>query len=86
MEDLEERFQSAAEQVQKLPRRPDNETLLSLYALYKQATVGDITGKRPGFTDPAGRMKYDAWAKRKGLSKESAMGEYIDLVDKLVSQ
>lgn len=86
MDELEGKFQMAAEQVQKLPRRPDNYTLLQLYALYKQATSGDVSGKRPGFTDPPGRLKYDSWAKRKGLSKNSAMQEYIDLVDKLLKQ
>jgi acyl-CoA-binding protein len=86
MDELEMRFQAAAEQVQKLPRRPDNDTLLQLYALYKQATSGDVSGKRPGFTDPAGRLKYDSWGKRKGLSRDSAMQQYIDLVDKLLKQ
>jgi diazepam-binding inhibitor (GABA receptor modulating acyl-CoA-binding protein) len=86
MNELEIRFQMAAEQVQKLPQRPDNDTLLNLYALYKQATSGDVSGKRPGFTNPAGRLKYDSWARRKGLSKDIAMQEYVDLVDKLLKQ
>jgi acyl-CoA-binding protein len=76
-------FESAAQNVQALPERPDNDTLLRLYALYKQATVGDVYGKRPGFTDIKGRAKYDAWGKLKGTSKEDAMQAYINLVAKL---
>jgi diazepam-binding inhibitor (GABA receptor modulating acyl-CoA-binding protein) len=53
----------------KLPEKPDNMTLLKIYALYKQATEGDVEGKRPGFTDMVGRAKYDAWAALKGKSK-----------------
>ncbi len=83
MSDLISQFESAAQAVQLLPRKPDNETLLKLYALYKQSTVGDASGKRPGFTDPVGRAKYDAWEKFKGKSKEQAMQQYIDLVNTL---
>jgi acyl-CoA-binding protein len=83
MPDLTTQFEVAAAAVQQLPRRPDDQTLLKLYSLYKQATMGDVTGSRPGFTDLVGRMKYDAWAKLKGKSKEAAMQEYIDLVAKL---
>lgn len=83
MSDLISQFESAAQAVQLLPRKPDNETLLELYALYKQSTVGDASGKRPGFTDPVGRAKYDAWEKFKGKSKEQAMHQYIDLVNTL---
>lgn len=83
MSDLKTQFEKAAQEAQKLPKKPDNETLLRLYALYKQATVGDVSGKRPGFMDMVGQAKYDAWTKVKGSSKESAMQEYIDLVDKL---
>jgi len=83
MSDLISQFESAAQAVQHLPRKPDNETLLKLYALYKQSTVGDASGKRPGFTDPVGRAKYDAWEKFKGKSKEQAMHQYIDLVNTL---
>ena len=70
--DLKTLFETAAQESQKLPNRPDNATLLALYAHYKQATVGDVTGSRPAF-DPVGRAKYDAWAKLKGGSKEAAM-------------
>ena len=84
MPDLKYQFDTAAKAVQSLPRKPDNETLLKLYALYKQATVGDASGKRPGFTDPVGRAKYDAWEKLKGKSKEQAMQQYIELTNTLL--
>ena len=83
MTDLQAQFEAAATAAQTLPSRPDNETLLKLYALYKQATVGDVQGKRPGFTNPVGRAKYDAWKKEAGMSVEDAMQEYIDLVNHL---
>lgn len=59
-----------------------NDTLLELYALYKQATTGDVAGSRPGMMDLKGRAKYDAWSKRKGMTKDAAMQAYIDLVGK----
>ena len=65
MDDLKTRFEAAAQEAQHLPKKPDNDTLLKLYALYKQATLGDATGKRPGFTDMVGRAKYDAWVTEK---------------------
>jgi diazepam-binding inhibitor (GABA receptor modulating acyl-CoA-binding protein) len=83
MAGLKTKFETAAEDVQKLSKRPDNDTLLKLYALYKQGAAGDITGKRPGFTDFKGRAKYDAWAKLKGTSGKEAMESYIKLVDSL---
>ncbi|OAN44183.1 acyl-CoA-binding protein [Chloroflexus islandicus] len=83
MSDLRAAFERAAKEVQELPRRPDNETLLQLYALYKQATVGDVQGSRPGVLDMTGRLKYDAWAKLKGLSATDAMNRYIELVERL---
>ncbi|NOX62736.1 MAG: acyl-CoA-binding protein [Chloroflexi bacterium] len=83
MPDLQTQFEQAAKTAQRLSKRPDNNTLLQLYALYKQATAGDVSGKRPGFTDFVGRAKYDAWAKMKGVSKETAMQQYIELVNKL---
>lgn len=86
MTDLESRFETAAQEVQSLARRPDNETLLKLYALYKQATAGDASGRRPGFTDIAGRAKFDAWQRNKGMSKETAMQSYIALVDGLLGR
>ncbi len=83
MSDLETRFETATQEAKQLPSRPDNDTLLKLYALYKQANEGDVSGKRPGFMNPVGRAKYDAWAKLKGTSKEEAKASYIDLVESL---
>lgn len=80
-DDLQTRFETAAADAQKLAKRPDDQTLLKLYALYKQATAGDVQGKRPGFTDMSGRFKYDAWAKLKGMAQEDAMQAYIDMVE-----
>jgi diazepam-binding inhibitor (GABA receptor modulating acyl-CoA-binding protein) len=78
-----EEFEDAAARVQKLPKRPDNDTLLELYGLYKQASDGDATGKRPGLLDVKGRAKFDAWASRKGMSADKARAEYVALVARL---
>ena len=83
MSDLATRFQIAQDDSKKLAKRPDNDTLLKLYAYFKQGANGDVEGKRPGFTDLVGRAKYDAWAKLKGTAKEEAMQQYIDLVESL---
>ncbi len=83
MPDLENQFKQAADQVQQLKDRPGDATLLKLYALYKQATAGDVSGERPGLSNFVGRAKYDSWAKVKGLSKSDAMQQYIALVEKL---
>jgi acyl-CoA-binding protein len=83
MSELDDRFTAAADTSKTLPARPDNDTLLQMYALYKQATVGDVEGKRPGFTDPVGKAKYDAWDKIKGMSAEDAKVAYADLVESL---
>jgi len=83
MSDLQAQFDQAAVDVKQLPKKPDNNTLLKLYSLYKQATVGDVTGGRPGGFDLEGKLKYDAWAKQKGKTKETAMQEYIALVESL---
>ena len=83
MSDLRTQFETAAKEAQSLPKRPDNDTLLKLYALYKQATAGDVAGGRPGFTDFVGRAKYDAWAALKGSAKEQAMRDYVALVESL---
>lgn len=83
--DLDARFAAAADASKTLPERPDNATLLSLYALYKQATTGDATGKRPGFTDPVGRAKFDAWQKLAGTSQDSAKLQYAELVEGLLA-
>ena len=76
-------FEAAVADSKKLPEKPDNMTLLQIYSLYKQATEGDVEGKRPGFTDMVGRAKYDAWAEHKGKAKEAAMQEYVDLIESL---
>lgn len=78
-----EEFQAAAERVKTLPSKPSNETLLKLYALYKQASSGDVTGKRPGAFSLKERAKYDAWAGLKGRSQDQARADYVALVDDL---
>lgn len=83
MSDLLTQFKQAEADVKKLSKRPSNDTLLELYGLYKQATVGDVTGSRPGMLDMVGRAKYDAWAKLKKTGKEDAMKRYIALVGTL---
>lgn len=81
--ELDARFAAAAEASKTLPARPDNDTLLKLYSLYKQATVGDVEGSRPGFMDPVGRAKYDAWEKLEGMSIDDAKAKYSELVESL---
>jgi len=83
MADLKAEFEEAVANSKKLSERPDNATLLKIYALYKQATVGDITEKKPGFSDMVGRAKWDAWNGVKGTSSEDAMRQYVDLVNSL---
>ena len=83
MSKLKKSFEKAAADAQKLTERPGNDDLLKLYAFYKQATEGDVQGKRPGMMDLKGRAKYDAWARIEGMSADDAMQGYIDLVDSL---
>ncbi len=83
MADLKEQFETAAKQALQLPSRPDNQTMLQLYSLYKQATAGDCTGKRPGMLAMVERAKFDAWDALSGMSKEKAMQDYIALVERL---
>lgn len=83
MADLKKTFEAAVANSKNLSERPDNSTLLKIYALYKQATVGDNTEKKPGFTDMVGRAKWDAWDKLKGTDVKAAMQQYIDLVESL---
>jgi acyl-CoA-binding protein len=83
MADLKAAFEAAVAASKSLPEKPDNATLLKLYSLYKQATEGDVQGKRPGFTDMVGRAKYDAWAAVQGKSGDAARQDYIDLVESL---
>lgn len=84
MSDLQARFEQAARDVQTLPERPDNDTLLRLYALYKQGTEGDVSGPKPGFFDFVGTAKYEAWGKLKGMPQDEAKKKYIELVKKLL--
>jgi diazepam-binding inhibitor (GABA receptor modulator, acyl-CoA-binding protein) len=77
------KFDQAVADSKNLSERPDNQTLLKLYALYKQATSGDADGKRPGFTDMVGRAKWDAWNELKGTAKDAASQQYIDLIEEL---
>lgn len=76
-------FQAAVDAVSALTDDPGNDTKLRLYALYKQATEGDVTGSRPGFTNFVGRAKYDAWAQLRGLDADAASDEYVELVNSL---
>ena len=82
-DDLKTKFQVAATAAKQTKKRPDNATLLKLYAYYKQATEGDARGDRPGGFDFVGGAKYDAWSKLKGMSADDAMTHYIKQVDRL---
>ena len=81
MSDLAQRFAEAQARIKPVTGL-GNDVMLDLYALYKQATAGDATGDRPGMLDVRGRAKYDAWARRKGTSRDAAMEAYIALVGK----
>ncbi|HXU72443.1 MAG TPA: acyl-CoA-binding protein [Polyangia bacterium] len=81
---LAEKFADAQVRIKTLTHAPPTDQLLALYALYKQGSVGDVDGKRPGMLDIKGRAKYDAWAGKKGLSRDEAMTAYVALVDRLV--
>ncbi|MEJ2534158.1 MAG: acyl-CoA-binding protein [Gammaproteobacteria bacterium] len=83
MTTTEDQFQAAAEAATRLPSKPDNDTLLRLYALYKQATEGDVSGERPGFFDFVGAAKYEAWEKLEGTPQETAREQYVSLVREL---
>ena len=83
---LSDDFATAQAQIKTLTVRPSNDTLLELYALFKQATEGDCTGKRPGMLDLKGRAKFDAWAGRKGTAREAAMTAYVALVKRLTGR
>ena len=84
MADLKAQFEQAQTDVKTLTKRPGNEDMLTLYATFTQATQGDVSGSRPGMLDMVGRAKYDAWAKLKGESKDSAMKKYVDKVGALL--
>ena len=83
MADLKSKFEQAVKDSKGLPEKPDNMTLLKIYALYKQASEGDVQGKRPGMTDFVGRAKFDAWTAQQGKAKDAAMQQYIDLIESL---
>ncbi len=83
MADLKKKFEAAAKDAQKLPSRPADDDMLRLYSLFKQASVGDVTGERPGAFDFVNRAKYDAWARLKGTDTDKAMKSYVDLVERL---
>jgi acyl-CoA-binding protein len=83
MADLKKQFEAAVANSKNLSERPDNTTMLKIYALYKQASVGDNTEKKPGFTDLVGRAKWDAWNGVKGVSSKDAMQQYVDLIESL---
>ena len=83
MADLKKQFEAAAANSKSLTERPDNSTMLKIYALYKQGSIGDNTDKKPGFTDMVGRAKWDAWNGLKGTANTDAMQQYIDLIKTL---
>ena len=85
MPDLKTQFEQAKEAVMALAERPDNDTLLRLYALYKQGSEGDASGPRPGFFDFVGNAKFEAWEKLKGTRQDEAMKKYVELVKKLTA-
>jgi len=76
-------FEKAAASVKSLPKQPDDQTMLRLYALYKQGTQGDVSGSKPGLFDFVGAAKYEAWEKLRGLRPEDARRQYVDLVRQL---
>ncbi len=84
MSDLKQQFEQAQKDVNTLPKKPANDDLLALYSHFKQATAGDVSGKRPGMLDVAGRAKFDAWDKLKGMDSATAMQKYIDKVSALL--
>lgn len=83
---LKEAFEKAQQDVLALPERPPPAALLELYALYKQATVGDVSGKRPGLIDVKGRAKHDAWGGKHGMTQDAAMAAYVSQVDLLLGR
>jgi len=83
MADIKKKFETASQDVKKLTKRPDDEDMLRLYALYKQGSDGDVSGERPGALAFVDRAKYDAWAKLKGTEATKAQESYIKLVERL---
>lgn len=85
MSDLQRAFEQAAEDIKRLGTRPDNDTLLKLYALFKQGSEGDVQGPQPGFFDFVGTAKYEAWAQLRGIERDEARRRYIALVERLLA-
>lgn len=85
MSDLKQQFDEAVNYVQTAEGdfQPSNDLKLQFYGLYKQATEGDVKGKKPGMLDQVGRAKYSAWEKLKGTGSEDAMQQYMDLLESL---
>jgi diazepam-binding inhibitor (GABA receptor modulating acyl-CoA-binding protein) len=83
---IDDDFTSAQERVKTLKSKPGNDELLELYSLYKQGSSGDVSGARPGMFDLVGKAKYDAWAGKKGLTKDDAKKKYVDYVNKLLAK
>jgi len=83
MSGINDKFEQAAIAAKSLPAKPDNETLLQLYALYKQGSSGDVSGEKPGFFDFVATAKYEAWEGFKGLDQDKAKQQYVDLVQQL---
>ena len=83
---LAEDFADAQVRVKQLTKMPDSGELLELYALYKQATVGDVEGKRPGMLDIKGRAKHDAWSSKKSMGKDAAMKEYVAVAERIIKK
>ncbi len=86
MNDLAQRFEQAQQDVVSLAERPNNATLLKLYAYYKQATAGDVAGEKPGLLDLVAKKKYEAWSAAQGMSTEAAMQAYVDEVTRLLEE
>tara|TARA_B100000508_G_C11259868_1_gene180537 strand:+ start:298 stop:558 length:261 start_codon:yes stop_codon:yes gene_type:complete len=86
MSDLKAQFEQAQIDIKTLTERPSNDDMLTMYANFKQATAGDVSGKRPGMMDMVGRAKYDAWAKLEGTSAEDAMQAYVDKANELLGR
>ncbi len=76
-------FETAVKQATELPKRPDDDTLLKIYALYKQATQGDVSGEQPGFMDFVARAKFDAWSELRGMTSSLAQLQYVEIITKL---
>jgi acyl-CoA-binding protein len=85
MASIQEQFEKATVDVKTLTEKPDNDTMLRLYALYKQGAEGDVSGPAPGFFDFVASAKYQAWSKLEGTSQDSAKKKYIDLVASLLA-